>query len=187
MHYISHKNDTIQCCSPERQFLEAMCPQLPEHALLTLLRHCYTVPRCQARPRSLRRKFHTSRSRQRLPPASFVAQRGACQTYNGGPEDSGFGDVQFSTPAKSSLNSSSLKTQNIAILGGGITGLSAAHYLTRELPTAKITLYEAENRLGGWLQSKSVDVDNGNIVFETGPRTLRPSTAAGIVAVEMVR
>jgi protoporphyrinogen/coproporphyrinogen III oxidase len=92
--------------------------------------------------------------------------------------------VQFAV--SSNEGPGSPQRHNIAILGGGITGLSAAHYLTRELPTAKITIYEGSERLGGWLQSKSVDVGNGKVVFESGPRTLRPSTAAGLVTVEMV-
>lgn len=97
-------------------------------------------------------------------------------------------DLQFAAPQNSGYGApSSQRRPNIAILGGGITGLSAAHYLTRELPTAKITIYEASERLGGWLQSKSVDVGGGKVVFESGVRTLRPSTVAGLVAVEMVR
>lgn len=76
--------------------------------------------------------------------------------------------------------------RNIAILGGGITGLSAAHYLARELPTAKITIYDSSDRLGGWLQSKRVDVGNGNVLFESGPRTLRPNTIPGMTTAELV-
>jgi len=75
----------------------------------------------------------------------------------------------------------------IAVLGGGITGLASAHYLTRELPHAKVTLYEGSDRLGGWLRSKHIHVGNGTVVFEQGPRTLRPSTPAGFVMLDMVR
>ena len=92
--------------------------------------------------------------------------------------------TQFAAEQKERQSSRGRK--NIAILGGGITGLSAAHYLTRELPTAKITIYEAQERLGGWLNSKCVNVGNGSVVFESGPRTLRPSTVAGLVTVDMV-
>jgi oxygen-dependent protoporphyrinogen oxidase len=75
----------------------------------------------------------------------------------------------------------------IAVLGGGITGLASAHYLARELPHAKITLYEGSDRLGGWLRSKHINVGNGTVIFEQGPRTLRPSTPAGFVMLDMVR
>lgn len=76
--------------------------------------------------------------------------------------------------------------KNIAILGGGITGLASAYYLSKELPSASITLYEASDRMGGWLQSKHVNVGNGKIVFEQGPRTLRPRTPAGLVTLGLV-
>lgn len=93
--------------------------------------------------------------------------------------------MQFSAPSKYVAPTKS-QQRHIAVLGGGITGLSAAHYLTRELPTANVTLYEASERLGGWLQSQTVDVGNGKVVFESGPRTLRPNGTAGLVTVEMV-
>lgn len=73
-----------------------------------------------------------------------------------------------------------------AILGGGVTGLSTAYYLLRYLPQAKITIYEAGQKLGGWLRSTKVDVGDGEIIFEQGPRTLRSSSANGHVTVQMV-
>jgi len=74
---------------------------------------------------------------------------------------------------------------DIAILGGGITGLASAYYLTKELPNAKITIYEASDRLGGWLSSKRVPVKDGTILFEAGPRTLRPSSN-GVLSARLV-
>ena len=75
--------------------------------------------------------------------------------------------------------------QNVAVLGGGITGLSSAYYLTKELPRAKITIYEASDRIGGWLSSKRVPVKDGTILFEAGPRTLRPSSN-GVLSARLV-
>ena len=75
---------------------------------------------------------------------------------------------------------------NIAVLGGGITGLATAYYLSKSLPNAKITLFEASSRLGGWLHSASVDVGNGKIVFEQGPRNLRPTMPNGLITLELV-
>lgn len=75
---------------------------------------------------------------------------------------------------------------DIAVLGGGITGLASAYYLSRSLPNAKITLFEASSRLGGWLHSKQVDVSNGSIVFEQGPRNLRPTVPNGLITLELV-
>jgi protoporphyrinogen/coproporphyrinogen III oxidase len=85
-----------------------------------------------------------------------------------------------------STHPSSYDPENIAILGGGITGLTTAYFLAKELPSASITLYEASDRMGGWLQSKHVNVRNGKVVFEQGPRTLRPRTPAGLVTLGLV-
>lgn len=74
----------------------------------------------------------------------------------------------------------------IAVIGGGITGLTSAHYITREMPHAKVTIYEAGSRVGGWLQSEYVDVEGGKILLEKGPRTLRPNTDAALVTLDMV-
>ncbi len=42
---------------------------------------------------------------------------------------------------------------NIAVIGGGITGLAAAHRLQELQPSWTVTLYEANERLGGVLQT----------------------------------
>jgi len=59
-----------------------------------------------------------------------------------------------------------LKT--IVIIGGGITGLSAAYYLQKSLKTmekqAKLILIEAEDRLGGKIRT----VQSGDWIMETG-------------------
>ncbi|KAH0596399.1 hypothetical protein MHUMG1_05516 [Metarhizium humberi] len=66
---------------------------------------------------------------------------------------------------------------DIAVVGGGLTGLTTAYYLAKQLPsTAKITLYEGSDRLGGWIRTDRVPVDvegvGGVVSFERGPRTL---------------
>jgi oxygen-dependent protoporphyrinogen oxidase len=70
-----------------------------------------------------------------------------------------------------------MSSQKICILGGGITGLSSAFYLSRRFPSAHIILLEKENRIGGWVQSERVQLPNnlGSVVLERGPRTLRPN------------
>ena len=78
------------------------------------------------------------------------------------------------------------EVKNVAILGGGITGLASAFYLSKLLPEVRITLLEGSSRLGGWLHSKQVDVGNGNVVFEQGPRTLRPNVPNGLVTLKLV-
>lgn len=70
--------------------------------------------------------------------------------------------------------------KEFAILGGGITGLTTAYYLTQFYPTAKITIYESNNRLGGWVDTEKVQVrskgKDETVVFERGPRTVAAQT-----------
>ncbi|KAH6690425.1 hypothetical protein F5X68DRAFT_202923 [Plectosphaerella plurivora] len=70
------------------------------------------------------------------------------------------------------------KPQNIAVIGGGITGLSTAHYLAKYAAKGTtITIYEGSERLGGWLHTQTVEFENkgekATVRFERGPRTLR--------------
>lgn len=88
--------------------------------------------------------------------------------------------------AESSASNISNEATNIAVLGGGITGLASAYFLTRQLPEARITLFESTSRLGGWLRSKKVDVGHGNVVFEQGPRNLRPNVPNGLMTLDLV-
>lgn len=57
-----------------------------------------------------------------------------------------------------------------AILGGGISGLSAAFYLNNLRIASRILVIEATHHLGGWINSYRNE--NGTL-FEQGPRTLR--------------
>ncbi|EPT02148.1 hypothetical protein FOMPIDRAFT_1144080 [Fomitopsis schrenkii] len=82
--------------------------------------------------------------------------------------------------------------QHVAILGGGLTGLSSAFHLARRFPKARISLLEKQNRLGGWVRSERVDVtvpsaegapQSAHVRLEGGPRTLRPN---GLAVLELV-
>ncbi|RNA38960.1 protoporphyrinogen oxidase [Brachionus plicatilis] len=65
----------------------------------------------------------------------------------------------------------------IAVIGGGISGLSAAYYLKKfSLPISEIVLYEASNRFGGWIDSKKASINQETVFLEKGPRTLRLAT-----------
>lgn len=56
----------------------------------------------------------------------------------------------FSALLLSSLASIQILAQNrIAIVGGGMAGVATAHYLIKENPTAKITVFEKNPILGG--------------------------------------
>lgn len=76
-----------------------------------------------------------------------------------------------------------MSPSKITVLGGGITGLSAAFHLSRRFPSCRIILLDRSDRLGGWVQSKKVQFgvpggDIGTAVLELGPRTLRPQSKA---------
>lgn len=62
------------------------------------------------------------------------------------------------------------------ILGGGISGLSAAWFLRKKYPDAKITLLEKESRLGGWIRTSREDY-----FFEKGPRTFQASRSPALL------
>ncbi|KAL4797657.1 hypothetical protein BDV19DRAFT_42310 [Aspergillus venezuelensis] len=78
------------------------------------------------------------------------------------------------------------KPFDVAILGGGITGLTAAYRLSKDPYCTKVTLYEKSNRLGGWIDSEKIKVDGGDIVFEYGPRTLRVSEPASYALLDLI-
>ena len=59
-------------------------------------------------------------------------------------------------------------TPRVAIIGGGIAGLSAAHRLVEIAPELKITLLEANGRLGGVLETVR-DTDFCLLVTEPTP------------------
>lgn len=86
-----------------------------------------------------------------------------------------------------SVSTAAHAVTDVAILGGGITGLASAYYLSQQQPNSRITLFEGSSRMGGWLHSKRVDVGSGNIVFEQGPRSLRANTPNSLVTLDLVR
>lgn len=54
---------------------------------------------------------------------------------------------------------------NIAVVGSGISGLSAAWLLSKR---HRVTLYEADNHLGGHAHTVDVDVADGQVPVDTG-------------------
>ncbi|KAF8929669.1 oxygen-dependent protoporphyrinogen oxidase [Dissophora ornata] len=80
---------------------------------------------------------------------------------------------------------------HIAVLGGGISGLSTAWYLARTAPSnVAITLLEGTRRTGGWLHSDRVNDPQhpgGSVLLERGPRSLRPQGVSGLNTLEMIK
>ncbi|PHH78287.1 hypothetical protein CDD82_3143 [Ophiocordyceps australis] len=91
-----------------------------------------------------------------------------------------YGARLYGTRLYGAASGQSNEGEHVAIVGGGLTGLTTAYYLAKRLPrTTRLTVYEASDRLGGWLQTERVaaeamglGMDGGSIAFERGPRTL---------------
>ena len=67
------------------------------------------------------------------------------------------------------------KVANVAVIGGGITGLAAAFYLRKSLPNARVMLFEGGSRLGGNIRTER----NGDFLIDAGPDSfLRTKPAA---------
>ncbi len=81
---------------------------------------------------------------------------------------------------------SSKDVENVAVIGGGITGLATAYFLSKASPRIRITLLEGGKRLGGWLHSEVVETSHGKVIFEKGPRTLRPNIPNGVLTLDLV-
>ncbi|XP_014272547.1 protoporphyrinogen oxidase [Halyomorpha halys] len=69
------------------------------------------------------------------------------------------------------------------IIGGGVSGLSAAHYLLKS-GIKEVNILEASNRLGGWV--RSIKDPKTGLVFEKGPRTLRVNTPSALNTLSLI-
>eukprot|EP01060_Flectonema_neradi_P031583 TRINITY_DN4823_c1_g3_i1.p1 TRINITY_DN4823_c1_g3~~TRINITY_DN4823_c1_g3_i1.p1 ORF type:complete len:505 (+),score=67.78 TRINITY_DN4823_c1_g3_i1:49-1515(+) len=68
----------------------------------------------------------------------------------------------------------STKDKRVVIIGGGITGLAAAHELTKNNDNVSVVVLEGSNKCTGWLETTRKT--NGDLI-EGGPRSFR--SAAG--------
>ncbi|KAI9593176.1 hypothetical protein BDF19DRAFT_448833 [Syncephalis fuscata] len=75
--------------------------------------------------------------------------------------------------------------RHVVVLGGGISGLSVAYNLLRSSPKLRVTLVEAADHVGGWVDSREIGPES--IICETGPRTLRPAGRAGLATLQLVK
>ncbi|XP_060756500.1 protoporphyrinogen oxidase isoform X2 [Neoarius graeffei] len=69
----------------------------------------------------------------------------------------------------------------VAVLGGGIGGLSACYYLSKSSHVSKVVLLEATGRFGGWINTTRRE---DGAVFEHGPRGIRPAGALSDLGLE---
>jgi protoporphyrinogen/coproporphyrinogen III oxidase len=67
-------------------------------------------------------------------------------------------------------------TFSVAIVGGGISGLAAAHRLLSRRPELQVTIYEASRRVGGILRTEQVD----GFTIEAGPDSFISAKPRGV-------
>lgn len=70
-----------------------------------------------------------------------------------------------------------------AVLGGGISGLSAAYYLLKH-SSQNVTIIEKSNVFGGWI--RSIQYPNEGFIFEKGPRSIRPKGPQGLNTLTLI-
>ena len=66
------------------------------------------------------------------------------------------------------VNDAQNQTKRVAVVGGGITGLAAAHRLHELEPTWEIALFESADHLGGVMQTENCD----GFCIERGPDSM---------------
>ena len=59
-------------------------------------------------------------------------------------------------------------TRRVAVVGSGVAGLTAAYVLARPGNDCHVTLYEADERLGGHADTHEVDGPDGRLAIDTG-------------------
>lgn len=67
-----------------------------------------------------------------------------------------------------------MSLKKIAVLGGGISGLSTSFLLLKNLPNIKVDLYEKSDSVGGALTTHKIPFPY-NTFLEEGPSSIRKS------------
>ncbi|PHH73292.1 hypothetical protein CDD80_3910 [Ophiocordyceps camponoti-rufipedis] len=88
-------------------------------------------------------------------------------------------------PRTRSATTAASPGRRIAIIGGGLTGLTTAYRLAcTQPPSTTITIYEASPRLGGWIRTDETRVDVGGVrgtfVAVRRPWAVPPRHEAGV-------
>ncbi|MFZ5911873.1 MAG: protoporphyrinogen oxidase [Chloroflexota bacterium] len=68
----------------------------------------------------------------------------------------------------------------LAVIGGGIAGLSAAYYALRSKKYEEITILESSSRWGGKIVTERVPFDGGQFIIEGGPDTFLAAKPWGV-------
>lgn len=77
----------------------------------------------------------------------------------------------------------------VAVIGGGISGLSFSYFLNKLRPDIKINIFESQNQPGGWIKSEYLQLKNQKqkVLLEKGPRTLRGVSDGSLLIIDVLR
>ncbi|CUM48488.1 uncharacterized protein AC631_02320 [Debaryomyces fabryi] len=77
----------------------------------------------------------------------------------------------------------------VAVIGGGISGLSFSYFLNKLRPDIKIAIFESQNQPGGWIKSEYLQLNNDKqkVLLEKGPRTLRGVSGGSLLIIDILR
>lgn len=87
------------------------------------------------------------------------------------------------------------QNSRVSVIGGGISGLSFAYFLGKLRPDIKITIYEKDNRVGGYINTcqanEKTENDTGlhdklSLKMEKGPRTLRGISSGTLMIIDLL-
>lgn len=80
------------------------------------------------------------------------------------------------------------KNGKVAVVGGGVSGLTFTYFLLKLRPDVHISLYEKNKRPGGWISTEVLHntPDGANILLEKGPRTLRGVSDGTMLIVDIL-
>ncbi|KNC75869.1 hypothetical protein SARC_11612, partial [Sphaeroforma arctica JP610] len=78
------------------------------------------------------------------------------------------------------------RLSRVAVVGGGLSGLSAAYHLARAAPHVQVVVLERSARVGGWVHTSKVHHVDGDaikspLILDTGPHSVR----SGVLAYDM--
>ncbi|SCV06014.1 LANO_0H20208g1_1 [Lachancea nothofagi CBS 11611] len=86
------------------------------------------------------------------------------------------------SPVKLAVNGS------VAVIGAGVGGLSFAYFLSKLRPDLNITIIEASDRKGGWINTSVFESDHEKpVLVEKGPRTLRGQSDGTTLMVDTLK
>lgn len=75
---------------------------------------------------------------------------------------------------------------SVGIIGGGISGLSYAFFLSKIRPDIKIRIFESNKRPGGWINTEILKINGNDVNFEKGPRTLRGISDGTLLIIDIL-